>query len=79
MLGFYLSANRKWLDRELLTAPTPTPTGASTNAGVANPAALDAERAELARALFAATESAIVQILLEICLPSQKEKVGSGQ
>ena len=61
----YLAASRAMLSQHLLANSK-----LSTSGGVNT----EQEREELKAALLAAQESAVVQILLEICLQSKEEK-----
>ena len=68
-----MDASRAFLAHHIQSHPSPAPKrGMGTSGGNA-----DFEREELKGALVAAQESAIVQLLLEICLPTEEErKVG---
>ena len=71
-----MDASRAFLSHHIQSHPVPaSKRGMPTNGNSA-----DIEREELKGALVAAQESAIVQILLEICLPTEEErKVRSGK
>lgn len=75
MLKAWLGASRTHLSRHLLDRPLtgPVPNHIPGNlAGVGS----DGEREELKTALIATQESAVVQIILEICLETEKDQVG---
>ncbi len=70
ILSFYLSASKIRLGMEMAVAPLPSDS--------LNPNQMDAviaERERLGSALISAQESAVIQILLEVCLPLESEKV----
>ncbi|XP_012557511.2 integrator complex subunit 2 isoform X1 [Hydra vulgaris] len=66
-LNGYLAASRSLLNHHVLSNPLPT---------TAMPVSIaaDVEREELKSALITAQESAAIQILLEVCLPSEFEE-----
>lgn len=65
-----MDASRAFLSHHLQSHPIPASN--RTTAASANNA--EVEREELKSALVSAQESAIVQLLLEICLPTNTEK-----
>ncbi len=69
VLSAYMDASRAFLTHHLQSHPVPA--GNTSAAKIGNS---DAEREELKNALIAAQESAIVQILMEICLPMDTER-----
>ena len=69
ILTAYLAASRALLSQHLQANPPPK---SSITAGV------EQEREDLRSALVAAQESAAVQILLEICVPSKEEQVSGA-
>eukprot|EP00794_Sanderia_malayensis_P014277 gene14277-15764_t len=70
VLSAYMDASRAFLTHHLKSHPVPVNTAAmSSNINVQ-----DVEREELKNALITAQESAIVQILMEVCLPMEIEK-----
>ena len=70
VLSAYLDASRAFLSHHLQSHPIP----ASNRTTAANASNAEVEREELKSALISAQESAIVQLLLEICLPTDTEK-----
>lgn len=69
ILTAYLAASRALLTQHLQSHPAPKGN---------NSAVVDQEREELKRALVDAQESAAIQILIEVCLPTKEDKqVGS--
>lgn len=74
MLKAWLGASRTHLSRHLLDKPL---IGPMTNQAPGNLAAVasDSEREELKTALIATQESAVVQIVLEICLEIEDDQV----
>lgn len=70
MLRALLAASRSHLSQHQLEHPV-IPGGGDKGGGIA----ADTDREELRLALVAAQESAAVQILLECCLPTDREKV----
>ena len=76
MLAAYTSASRAWLQEQCHTQKCIAMTTGDSAASLSGHMTKQ-EREELCVALIAAQESAIVQLLLEICLPSpEDEKVG---
>lgn len=83
MLTAYMAASRAYLSAFLRRTPnvsnrrTTSATAAAAsengNSTAANPLPTDQEREELKSALMATQDSAVVQILLEICLPFENE------
>ena len=72
MLKAWLGASRTHLSRHLLNKPLLGPVlslGPGNLAGVSS----DSEREELKAALIATQESAVVQIVLEICLETSED------
>ena len=65
----YLAASRAMLNQHILANSNPVPSSLGTS--YTNP---EQEREELKSALLAAQESAVVQILLEVCLKTPEEK-----
>ncbi|XP_062598976.1 integrator complex subunit 2-like [Saccostrea cucullata] len=63
VLSAYLQASRVYLHNHMLSNPI-----------MENAAQVERERLDLKNALIAAQESAIIQILLESCLPTQEEQ-----
>lgn len=70
ILSAYMDASRAFLSHHIQSHPVPP---AKRGMGTSGNSA-DIEREELKGALVAAQESAIVQILLEICLPTEEER-----
>ena len=70
VLSAYMDASRAFLSHHLQSHPIP----ASNRTTTANANNAEVEREELKNALISAQESAIVQLLLEICLPTDTEK-----
>jgi len=74
ILSAYMDASRAFLAHHIQSHPSPAPKrGVGTSGSSA-----DIEREELKSALVAAQESAIIQILLEICLPTEEERKQSN-
>ncbi|XP_028396376.1 integrator complex subunit 2-like [Dendronephthya gigantea] len=69
----YLAASRAMLNQHILANSNPGPSASGTSCS--NP---EQEREELKSALLAAQESAVVQILLEVCLKTPEEKQKHG-
>ena len=74
VLAAYTAASKAWLQERAHTQncvamATPEPVTPSSSGHMTK-----AERDELCVALTAAQESAIVQLLLEICLPTEEDK-----
>ena len=74
VLAAYTAASKAWLQEHAHTQycvamATPEPTMLSSSGHVTK-----LEREELCIALTAAQEGAIVQLLLEICLPTEEDK-----
>ena len=77
MLKAWLGASRTHLSRHLLEKPLLGPVatqGPGNLAGISS----DSEREELKTALIATQESAVVQIVLEICLETNEDKVNQS-
>ena len=72
MLTAFLAASRTYLAHHILDKPVLVNTTHGTDQKQVH---TDAEREELKNALIATQESAIIQILLETCLPEQGEEV----
>nr|CAG4642304.1 EOG090X0154 [Evadne anonyx] len=73
MLKAWLGASRTHLSRHLLEKPLIGPV-ASQGPGNLAGISCDSEREELKTALIATQESAVVQIVLEICLETEEDK-----
>ena len=79
VLAAYTSASRAWLldkchTQNSITVATSAGSTDSSAAGLVSDRLSVAERKELCVALTAAQESAVVQFLLEMCLPDDKEE-----
>ena len=71
VLAAYISASRAWLSEQ---AHTQSCLAAIGREGSSRRQMSSQEREELRIALTAAQESASVQLLLEVCLPSQEDR-----
>lgn len=76
ILRAYLAASRAFLASHLQANPA---VGIKSDPGNTRALPSDPEREELKGALIAAQEAAATQILLEICLPFEKEEVGRNE
>lgn len=74
MLKAWLGASRTHLSRHLLDKPLLGPMAPQGPGSVASVSS-DSEREELKTALIATQESAVVQIVLEICLETPEDEV----
>lgn len=74
MLKAWLGASRTHLSRHLLDKPLLGPI-APQGPGNMTSVSSDSEREELKTALIATQESAVVQIILEICLETPEDEV----
>ena len=72
-LKAWLGASRTHLSRHLLDKPLIGPVAAQGPGNLAGVTS-DSEREELKMALIAAQESSVVQIVLELCLPTDKDE-----
>ena len=84
VLAAYTSASKAWLNshahtQNCVAAATPDSSSSSSSTSSSSVAHVSKqEREELCIALIAAQESAIIQLLLEICLKTDDEKVYMG-
>ena len=76
MLKAWLGASRTHLSRHLLDKPLMGPIPNQTPGNLAGISS-DIDREELKTALIATQESAVVQIVLEICLETEEDQVQS--
>ena len=76
LLKAWLGASRTHLSRHLLDKPLIGPVAAQGPGNLAGVTS-DSEREELKTALIATQESAVVQIVLEICLETDDDEVCS--
>ena len=78
VLAAYTAMSKAWLAEHAHTQNCVAMATAEASSSSSTLAASKQQRDELCVALTAAQESAIVQLLLEICLPTKEDKVCGG-